>query len=185
MSAANETRFELLLSPLRFDPELTASIIYALKWSLGAMFPDPFSVRDVVVAVREIVDNVMSHAEWGRPPGPTFAVRLEHGKGRSVISVSSSNHVRDVEVAKKSVRLIEERLSGKSPTELYRDLSAKLIDSGDRHAAGGIGLMQVASSPRCRLRVRLDSDVFHVRVEVDVPELVQPSAAGDGSSSAG
>ena len=48
---------------------------------------------------------------------------------------------------------------------------AKMLESAGVRSSGGIGLLQVASSPRCHLEVRLEGALFHVRVDVDVPEL--------------
>lgn len=34
---------------------------------------------------------------------------------------------------------------------------------------GGLGFLQIASSPHCTLDVRLEGQLFHVRVDVDAP----------------
>lgn len=170
MSDLGELRYELRLSPLRFDAELTASIIYSLKWSFGAMFADPFPVRDVVVATREIVDNLVSHADWERDPGPALEVRCHIVRGHPRVRVSSTNYVADVDAANRAVRFVREHISTKPSAELYRDLAAQLA-AGGNEPAGGIGLLQVASSPRCKLHVELEGDLFRVSVDVDVPEL--------------
>ena len=57
MNNGSPVKYDLRMEPLRFNPELAESVIFGLKWSLGAVFEDPFPVRDVVVTVREIVDN--------------------------------------------------------------------------------------------------------------------------------
>ena len=47
-------------------------LIQKLKWTLGAMFEDPFAVRDVAVAVREVLDHVLIHADCDRAPARRF-----------------------------------------------------------------------------------------------------------------
>jgi hypothetical protein len=171
MSKDTQVMYDLLLKPLRFDPELTESIIYGLKWTLGAMFEDPFPVRDVIVAVREVVDNILTHADWDQSPAPSLFVRYRVHKGLPQLCVSSTNVVKDVDEAERALRFINEYASNKSPPALYRELTAQLIESESIKTNGGIGLLQVASSPRCHLEVRLEGALFHVRVDVDVPEL--------------
>jgi hypothetical protein len=172
--------YDLLLKPLRYDPELTESLIYGLKWTLGAMFEDAFPVRDVIVAVREIVDNLVTHADWDQDPGPSFFVRYRVQKGLPQLRVSSTNVVKDVDDAERALRFINEYITDKSSPVLYRELTAHLIESESIGANGGIGLLQVASSPRCKLDVRLEGAVFHVRVDVDVPELKTAPAVLSG-----
>jgi hypothetical protein len=174
MNKDTQVMYDLLLKPLRFSPELTESVIYGLKWTLGAMFEDAFPVRDVIVAVREVVDNVLTHADWDQTPAPSLFVRYRVHKGLPQLCVSTTNVVRDVDEAKNALRFINEYISNKSAPMLYRELTAHLIESTDIKTNGGIGLLQVASSPRCHLEVRLEGTLFHVRVDVDVPELKAP-----------
>ena len=171
MSRDTQVMFDLLLKPLRFDPELTESVIYGLKWTLGAMFEDAFPVRDVIVAVREIVDNLVTHADWDRSPGPSLFVRYRVDRGLPQLSVSSTNVVKDVDDAERAVDFINEYIANRSSPALHRELTAHLIETANAENNGGIGLLQVASSPRCHLDVRLERESFHVRVDVDVPEL--------------
>jgi len=182
MSKGTQIKYELQLNPLRFKPELAESIIFGLKWTLGAMFEDPFPVRDVVVAVREVVDNIVTHADWDQPPAPSLFVCYRVQKGQPQLRVSSTNAVKEIEEAERAVRFIGEHLSKKSSTVLSRELTARLIDSTDIRTNGGIGLLQVASSPRCQLEVRLEGPLFRVRVDVDIPELqaapVSPGRTG-------
>jgi hypothetical protein len=171
MSQDTQVMYDLLLKPLRFDPELTESIIYGLKWSLGAMFEDPFPVRDVIVAVREVVDNILTHADWDQSPAPSLFVRYRVRRRLPQLCVSSTNVVKDIDETERALRFINEYASNKSSPALYRELTAHLIESASIKTNGGIGLLQVASSPRCHLEVRLEGALFHVRVDVDVPEL--------------
>lgn len=171
MSQDTQVMYDLLLKPLRFDPELTESIIYGLKWTLGAMFEDPFPVRDVIVAVREVVDNILTHADWDQSPAPSLFVRYRVHKRLPQLCVSSTNVVKDIDEAERALGFINEYASNKSSPALYRELTAHLIESASIKTNGGIGLLQVASSPRCHLEVRLEGALFHVRVDVDVPEL--------------
>lgn len=163
--------YDLLLKPLRFDPELTESVIFGLKWTLGSMFADPFPVRDVVVAVREVVDNVLTHADWDASPAPSLYVRYRLHKGKPQLCVSTTNAVKDVQEAQRALSFVKEYVGSKSPAALHRELTAHLIESASIRTNGGIGLLQVASSPRCKLDIRLEGQVFHVRVDVDVPQL--------------
>ena len=175
MSEDTQVRYDLLLKPLRFDPELTESVIYGVKWTLGAMFDDPFSVRDVIVTVREVVDNIVTHADWTQTPLPSLLIRYRIQKGLPQLCVSSTNVVKDIDEAERASRFIGECISNESSPVLYRELTAQLIESGSIKTNGGIGLLQVASSPRCHLEVRLEGALFHVHVDVDVPELkVEP-----------
>ena len=171
MSKNPQFMYDLLLKPLRFDPELTESVIFGLKWTLGAMFEDPFPVRDVIVAVREIVDNIVTHADWDQAPAPSLFVRYRVQKSLPQLRVSSTNVVKDVDEAERALRFINEYISNRSSPALYRELTAHLIESASIETNGGIGLLQVASSPRCHLEVRLDGALLKVRVDVDVPEL--------------
>ena len=75
MKTTHGVMYDLLLQPLRYDPELTESVIFGLKWTLSAMFDDPFPVRDVIVAAREVVDNILTHADWEGDPAPSLFVR--------------------------------------------------------------------------------------------------------------
>jgi hypothetical protein len=182
MKTDTQVMYDLLLKPLRYDPELTESLIYGLKWTLGAMFEDAFPVRDVIVAVREIVDNLLTHANWDQDPGPSFFVRYRVHKGLPHLSVSSTNVVKDIGDAQRALRFINEYIASKSSPVLYRELTAHLIESASIGTNGGIGLLQVASSPRCNLEVRLDGAVFRVRVDVRVPELKAAPAALSGQT---
>lgn len=171
MSKDTQVMYDLLLKPLRFDPELTESVIYGLKWTLGAMFEDPFPVRDVIVTVREVVDNILTHADWDQPPAPSLFVRYRIHRGLPQLCISTTNAVKDLEEAQRALRFIKEYIANKSSPVLYRELTAHLVESASIQTNGGIGLLQVASSPRCNLEVRLEDALFHVRVDVDVPEL--------------
>lgn len=171
MKTTQQVMYDLLLNPLRFDPELTESVIFGLKWTLSAMFEDPFPVRDVIVAAREVVDNILTHADWESEPAPSLLVRYRVHKRMPQLIVSSTNVVKDIDEAQSAVGFIEEYIANQSSPALYRELTAHLIESGDIKNSGGIGLLQVASSPRCHLEVRLEGSLFHVRVGVDVPEL--------------
>lgn len=171
MSKDSDVKYELQLNPLRFSPELAESIIFGLKWTLGAMFKDPFPVRDVVVAVREIVDNVVTHADWDQAPAPSLLVCYRLNEGRPQIRVSSANLVKDKEQAKQALNFIQQHVSGEDSRILWHELTNQLINSTDIRTNGGIGLLQVASSPRCQLAVRLEDALFCVQVDVDMPEL--------------
>ena len=171
MNNNTDIKYQLEISPLRFSPELAESIIFGLKWSLGAMFEDPFPVRDVVVAVREIVDNIVTHADWDQTPAPSLLVNYQLKKGQPKIYVSSKNVAKDVEEAKRALQFIHQHVSSKTSNVLWHELTNHLISSTDIRSNGGIGLLQVASSPRCRLDVSLEGPLFCVRVEVDMPDL--------------
>ena len=163
--------YALTLKPLRRAPNLTESLLYGLKWTLGAMFEDPFAVRDVAVAVREVIDNVLIHADWDRTPAPSLLVRYRVHRGLPQLCVSSTNVVRDLEEAERALHFLDEHLSDSSSPMPDRALTARLIDGASIRTSGGIGLLKIASSPRCHLTVRLEGPLFHVRVDVDVPAL--------------
>ena len=171
MNNHTDIKYQLEISPLRFSPELAESIIFGLKWTLGAMFEDPFPVRDVVVAVREIVDNIVTHADWDQSPAPSLLVSYRLQKGQPKIHVSSTNVAKDIDQAKRAVQFIDQHVSSKTSNVLWHELTNHLISSTDIRSNGGIGLLQVASSPRCRLDVSLEGTLFCVRVEVDMPDL--------------
>ncbi len=171
MNDNSDIKYQLEISPLRFSPELAESVIFGLKWTLGAMFEDPFPVRDVVVAVREIVDNIVTHADWDQTPAPSLVVSYQLPKGQPRIRVSSTNVVKDIEKAKRALDFIHRHVSSKTSNVLWKELTDHLITSTDIRSNGGIGLLQVASSPRCRLDVSLEDAVFRVQVDVEMPEL--------------
>lgn len=178
----SKIKYELHLNPLRLKPELAESIIFGLKWSLGAMFEDPFPVRDVVVAVRELVDNVVTHADWGAEKAPSFSVSYRVHKGVPQLRVTSNNVVKNAKKAKLAVDFIAD-IADKSPAALWQKLTSKLLEPTDIRTNGGIGLLQVASSPRCHLDVRLEGDQLEVTVDVDVPELQQQEAPASRTAS--
>ena len=66
-----------LLKPLRRAPKLTEPLLWRLKRTLGAMFEDPFAVRDVAVAVRGVMDNVLIHADSDRAPARRFSSAVD------------------------------------------------------------------------------------------------------------
>lgn len=183
MSKDADIKYELQLKPLRFNPELAESIIFGLKWTLGAMFEDPFPVRDVVVAVREVVDNIVTHADWDQTPAPSLLVSYRVQKGHPQFRVSSTNVAKDIDAAERALRFISKHISSKTSDVLWHELTTHLIDSTNIRTNGGIGLLQVASSPRCRLDVRLEGALFHVRVDVDIPELQAAPACPDRTGS--
>ncbi|MBT8469580.1 MAG: hypothetical protein KJN97_12605 [Deltaproteobacteria bacterium] len=171
MNDNRNIKYQLEISPLRFSPELAESVIFGLKWTLGAMFEDPFPVRDVVVAVREIVDNIVTHADWDQTPAPALMVSYRLYKGQPRIRVLSTNAVKDIDQAKRALDFIHRHVSSKTSNVLWQELTDHLINSTDIRSNGGIGLLQVASSPRCRLDVSLEDSLFRVEVDVEMPEL--------------
>jgi hypothetical protein len=163
--------YALTLNPLRRDPHLVESILYGLKLTLGVMFEDPFRVRDVIVAIRELLDNILTHADWDQTPAPSLFVRYRVHNDLPQLCISSTNVTKDVDAATRAVVLINECIADSAFPAPDQWLTARLTESASIRTSGGIGLLQVASSPRCHLEVRLEDSSFHVRVEVDVPEL--------------
>ena len=164
-------RFALKLQPLRRDPHLAESLISGLKWTLGAMFEDPFPAPDFIVVVREVVDNILTHADWNQKPAPSFAVQYRIRNKDPQLRISSTNVVKDIDEAERALGLIREYICNGSSAAASLELTAQLLESAGIRSSGGIGLLQVASSPRCHLEVRLEGALFHVRVDVDVPAL--------------
>lgn len=163
--------YGLTLNPLRRDPRLAESIVYGLKLTLGVMFEDPFRIRDVIVAVRELLDNILTHADWDQTPAPSLSVRYRVHENVPRLCIASTNVPKDIDEATRAVRLISECVADKSSSAPERTLTAHLTESASIRTSGCIGLLQVAASPRCDLEIRLDGALFHVRVDVDVPEL--------------
>jgi hypothetical protein len=164
-------RFALKLQPLRHDPYLAESLISGLKGTLGAIFEDPFPAPDFIVAVREVVDNILLHADWNQKPAPSFSVQYRNHKKVPQLRISSTNVVKDVDEAERALGRIREYICNESSAAASLELTAQLLESAGIQSSGGIGLLQVASSPRCHLEVSLEGALFHVRVDVDVPEL--------------
>jgi hypothetical protein len=79
--------------------------------------------------------------------------------------------VRDLSEAERALHFLNEHIADKSSPTLDRELTARLIDGASIRTSGGIGLLQIASSPRCHLTVRLEGALFHARVDVDLPAL--------------
>ncbi len=163
--------YTLKLQPLRRDPHLAESLISGLKWTLGAMFEDPFPAPDFIVAVREVVDNLLIHADWNQEPAPSFSVQYRIRNKVPQLRISSTNVVKDIDEAERALGRIREYICNESSAAASLELTAQLLKSAGIQSSGGIGLLQVASSPRCHLDVRLEGALFHVRVDVDVPEL--------------
>lgn len=163
--------YALTLNPLRRDPHLAESILHGLKLTLGVMFEDPFGVRDVIVAIRELLDNILTHADWNQAPAPSLSVRYRVHGDVPQLCISSTNVSKDIDEATRALLLINDYIADKSSSVPERLLTARLTESASIRTSGGIGLLQVAASPRCHLGIRLDGALFHVRVDVDVPEL--------------
>jgi hypothetical protein len=163
--------YSLTLNPLRRDPHLAESIVYGLKLTLGVMFEDPVGVRDVIVAIRELLDNILTHADWDQTPAPSLFVRYRVHKDVAQLCISSTNVAKDIADAERALGLIREYMCNPSSTAASLELTAQLLESAGIRSSGGIGLLQVASSPSCHLEVRLEGALFHVRVDVDVPAL--------------
>ncbi|MGB5375077.1 MAG: hypothetical protein WBN15_14925 [Polyangiales bacterium] len=160
-------RFALKLQPLRRDPHLAESLISGLKWTLGAMFEDPFPAPDIIVAVREVADNLLTHADWNQKPAPSFAVQYRIRRNVPQLRISSTNVVKDIDEAERALGRIRECICNESSAAASLALTAQLRKSAGIRSSGGIGLLQVASSPRSHL----EGALFHVRVDVDVPAL--------------
>ena len=161
----------LLLDPLPLEPYLTKTVISDLKRSLGGIFESVAQVREVIVAAREVLDNVLTHADWDRQPLPSFCVQYRLSQGHPQVCISSTNTPKDIDEAAYAVTLIREYVTSQGSPALDRELTAHLVAEASIGVSGGIGLLQVASSPRCHLDAQLEDAVFHVRVDVDVPEL--------------
>ena len=73
--------------------------------------------------------------------------------------------------AERALGLIREYICNESSSAASLELTAQLLESAGIRSSSGIGLLQVASSPRCLLDVRLEGALFHVRVDVDGPAL--------------
>ena len=168
-------RFALKLQPLRRDPYLAESLISGLKGTLGTVFKDPFPAPDFIVAVREVVDNILLHADWNQKPAPSFAVQYRIRNKVPQLRIASTNVVKDIDEAQRALGRIRECICNESSAAASLELTERLLKSAGIRSSGGIGLLQVASSPRCHLEVGLEGALFHVRVDVDVPELkVEP-----------
>jgi hypothetical protein len=171
MSQDTQVMYALTLNPLRRDPHLPESILYGLKLTLGVMFEDPFHIRDVIIAIRELLDNMLAHADWDQTPAPSLSVRYRVHNDLPQLCISSTNVPKDIDEATRAARRINESIADTSSATLRRTLTAHLTESGSIRTSGGIGLLQVAASPRSHLELRLDGALFHVWVDVDVPEL--------------
>ena len=164
--------YDLRIQPLRQDPDLTAKIVDGIKATLGAMFADPFAVRDVVLTVREVVDNIVTHANWDHPKQPTIHVWYEVLGEHRRFNVFARNAVRDPEEAQKRVA----HLNGTADTKTAADILGRRLIEGYSDASKdgqreGIGLLQIASSPRCYLNANISGDLFSIQVNVRVPEM--------------
>ena len=166
-----EIMYALTLNPLRRHPDLAESIVYGLKLTLGVMFEEPFGVRDVIVAIRELLDNMLAHADWDQTPAPSLCVRYRVHNDVPQLCISSTNVTKDIDEATRALLLINDYIADKSSPVPERRLTARLTESASIATSGGIGLLQVAASSRCHLEICLDGALFHVRVDVDVPEL--------------
>src|SRR5262249_49121329 len=89
--------YDLRIHPLRPQAELTASVVQGVKMTLDTMFEDAFSVRDVVIAVREVVDNIATHTNWDHPSKPSLHIWYEILGTKPKFSVYATNAVRDKE----------------------------------------------------------------------------------------
>ena len=93
------------------------------------MFEDPFAVRDVVVAVREVLDNVLIHADWDRAPAPSLLVRCRVHRGLPQVCVASTNVVRYGEV-RCALHFIKAHVSDKPAPRLDHESTARVTRSG-------------------------------------------------------
>jgi hypothetical protein len=95
--------YALTLNPLRRDPHLVESTLYGLKLTLGAMFEDPFRVRDVIIAIRELPDNILTHADWDQTPAPSLCVRYCVHDNLPQLCISSTNATKDIDEATRAL----------------------------------------------------------------------------------
>lgn len=72
------------------------------------MFEDPFPAPDFIVAVREVVDNILARADWTQKPGPSFSVQYRIREKLPQLRISSTNVVNDIDEAERAVGLIRE-----------------------------------------------------------------------------
>ena len=70
------------------------------------MFEDPFPAPDFIVAVREVVDNILTHADWAQKPGPSFSVQYRIRNKLPQLRISSTNAARDIDAAERALGLI-------------------------------------------------------------------------------
>jgi hypothetical protein len=110
-SGNTEIMYALTLNPLRRDPHLVESILYGLKLTLGAMFEDPFRVRDVIVAIRELLDNILTHADWDQTPAPSLCVRYRVHNDLPQLCISSTNVTKDIDAATRAVVLFNQSIA--------------------------------------------------------------------------
>jgi hypothetical protein len=143
MTKHTPIRFALKLQPLRRDPHLAESLISGLKWTLGAMFEDPFPAPDFIVAVREVVDNILTHADWNQKPAPSFSVQYRIRNKAPQLRISSTNVAKDIDAAERALGLIREFTCNESSAAASFELTAQLLQSAGIRASGGIGLLQV------------------------------------------
>ena len=120
MSEDTEVMYALTFKPLRRDPDLAESIVYGLTVTLGVMFEDPFRVRDVIVAIRELLDNILSHADWDQTPAPSLSVRYHVHNDLPRLCISSTNVTKNIDEATRAVYMINETIADKSSPALSR-----------------------------------------------------------------
>ena len=89
--------YSLELRPLRYDDNLTSNVVNGVKRTLGSVFEDPFAVRDVVIAVREVVDNIVTHADWNHPRGPSLRIWFSAETGTPKFNIIAQNQTADPE----------------------------------------------------------------------------------------
>ncbi len=178
VEVAGKPHYEMYIDPVNFDPQLTPSIMGALRVIFGGPHWDIFVIHDVALSVREILDNLCRHSDWTAMEPPSLRIWYEEFLNARYINIYASNPIpegvdRDalaqwiaiLSDPKRAQALLEDRL-------VLADPSSEAM----RREVGGLGLVQIALLERSHLIVEAEKDRFEVHLQM---RLSDDEAAGD------
>lgn len=175
--------YQLEIYPLRRHPAIASHVVKGIEDTLAGIIHDAFVLDDVTTATVEILDNIYRHADWDHPARPWFHAWYEVVGKAPYFHIASGNAVCDPVATHKYLRVVTEaqRDTQKAFSLLGQSMTvpishqAKKNDVPSKFPAtpkpGGMGLLQIASSSRCKLQTYLRDNLLDIEVEISVPEM--------------
>ncbi len=168
LEVSGKPHYEMYIDPVNFDPQLTPSIMGALRVIFGGPHWDVFVIHDVALSVREILDNLCRHSDWDAETRPSLRIWYEEFLNARYINIHASNPIpegvdraaltRWIGILSDPARaqaLLEDRLVLADPTS-----------EAMRREVGGLGLVQIALLERSHLIVEAKEDRFEVHLQM-------------------
>lgn len=166
MSLFNEDiSYQLRIQPLRRDPSLANVLVKGMEATLSGIIEDPYALDDVTTATAEILDNIYRHADWSHRVRPSFYAWYEVLGTRPFFHITSGNMVSNGAATKERLEKIS---SIKAAEKAEQFIQQALTSNG---AVGGLGLLQLVASKRCKLSTMVSRNMLDIEVTISVPEM--------------